>query len=105
MADHGNFAFGGVQRSYSFPRFWADRIPTSTAGAQCPNMKCEQVFLKNHPDSSGNIIIGGSEVLSTGQGFTLAPGDATGWIPINSLDLVYHKEADATTYLEYMIIF
>lgn len=100
----GNFAFSGGQRSYSFPRWWADRIPVSTSGAQCPDMKCEQVFLKNHPDSTGNIILGGSDIAATGQGITLAPGETVGWIPTNNLGNIWHKDADATTYLEYMIV-
>lgn len=101
--DPGNFAYGGVQRSYSYPEFWADRIPNSTAGAQCPDMKSEQVFLSNHPDSSGNIILRGGP-FSVGTGFTLGPGQVTGWIPVKNLNLIYHKDADATTYLEYMLI-
>lgn len=103
MADHGNFAFGGVQRSYSFQHFWADKIPNNTTGVACPNMPCEQVWLQNDPSSSGNITIGGSEVASTGQGIVLQPGQTTGWIPVNNLGLIWHRDAASST-LNYMII-
>jgi hypothetical protein len=101
----GNFAFGGIQRSYSFPHFWADAIPVSTGGAWCPDMPCEQVFLQNDPNSSGNITITGdlTALQTTGQGFVLEPGDVTGWIPIQNLGLICHKDA-ASSHLNYMII-
>lgn len=101
--DPGNFPFTGGQRSYSFPKFWADRIPNSTAGVQCPHMPCEQVYLRSHPDSTGNIILRGGP-FSVGTGYTVGKGEVVGWIPINNLNLIWHQEADATTYLEYMII-
>lgn len=102
----GNIGPGGVPRSYSFGHFWADYIPASTVGAWCPNMDCEQVFLQNDPDSSGNIIITGdlTALQATGQGFVLAPGDVTGWIPIKNLGLICHKDA-ASSHLNYMIIY
>lgn len=104
MVNHGSFAFGGAQRSYSFGFFHADKIPNSLAAAVCPDMKCEQVFLQNDPDSSGNITIGSYDELSTtGQGFVLKPGDVTGWIPLKNLSLISHKDAASST-LNYMII-
>lgn len=100
----GNLAAGGIQRSYSFPFFHADAIPESAVAVKCPDMKCEQVFLQNHPDSSGNIIIGDENTLAvTGNGFVLEPGDVTGWIPVNNLNLIWHLDAD-DSHLTYMII-
>ncbi|MFA7101117.1 MAG: hypothetical protein WC196_05105 [Bacilli bacterium] len=100
----GNFAFGGIQRSYSFPNFHADKIPYSAVAVQCPNMECEQVFLQNDPDSGGNIVVGSEGTLPvTGNGFVLEPGDVTGWIPVNNLGLIWHKDAADST-LNYMII-
>lgn len=101
--DTGNFAFGGIQRSYSFPHFHADKIPTSTSAVKCPSLKCEQVFLQNDPDSSGNITIGDARLADTGGGFVLVPGGVTGWIPVNNLDLIWHKDAAGST-LNYMMI-
>lgn len=99
----GNFAPGGVQRSYSFGFFHADAIPNATSAAACPDMRCEQVFLQNDPDSSGNILIGSDQLASDGQGFELAPGDVTGWIPVNNLSKIWHKDA-ADSNLNYMIV-
>jgi len=103
MADAGNFAYGGVQRSYSFPFFHADKIPNSLVAVVCPTMECEQIFLQNDPDSGGNITIGSAELAATGQGFVLEPGDVTGWIPIKNLNLIWHLDA-ASSNLNYMII-
>lgn len=103
MAKEGNFALGGVQRSYSFPRFHADAIPNSTSAVACPDMPCEQVFLQNDPDSEGNITIGSDRLAITGEGFVLEPGDVTGWIPIQNLNLIWHKDAASST-LNYMTV-
>jgi len=101
---HGDFAFGGVQRSYSFDFFHADMIPTSETAVACPDMPCEQVFLQNDPDSSGNITIGDEGTLAaTGNGFVLQPGEVTGWIPVNNLSKIWHKDA-ASSNLNYMIV-
>lgn len=102
--DPGNFSYGGIQRSYSFPFFHADQVPNSTDPVVCPNMKCEQVFLQNSPNSSGNITIGGPSLLTNGGlGLVLEPGDVTGWIPIKNLNLIWHLDA-ASSNLNYMII-
>lgn len=108
MTDQGNFAFGGQQRSYSFPRFHADRIPTTAAtdtAEQLPNMECEQVWLRNSVNSSGNIVVGVQNRLDGGLlgGITLEKGDILGWIPVNNLNLIWHIDA-ANSYLEYMLI-
>ena len=100
----GNSAYTGVQRSYSFPHFWADAIPASTAGAWCPNMPCEQVDIQNDPNSTGNIVLGGLESLqTTGQGWVLEPGQSTGWIPIQNLGLIAHLDA-ADSHLNYKMV-
>lgn len=101
----GNFALGGVQRSYSFPFFHADKIPNSVTAIGCPDMKCEQVMLQNDPGSTANITIGDEDTLSvTGNGFVLTPGDWSGWIPVQNLNLIWHKDGDAASTLNYMII-
>jgi hypothetical protein len=103
MTDFGSFAFGGVQRSYSFPFFHADKIPNSLTAVVSPNMECEQIFLQNDPDSGGNITIGDARLAETGNGFVLQPGEVTGWIPVNNLNLIWHLDAADST-LNYMII-
>lgn len=99
----GNLAYGGDQRSYSFDYFHGDMIPASTVAAKCPDMECEQVFLQNDPDSSGNIVIGSSRLAATGFGYVLEPGAVTGWIPVSNLNLIWHKDA-ASSHLNYMLI-
>lgn len=101
--DTGSFPFAGPQRSYSFGFFHADMIPNSLTAVKCPDMECEQVFLQNDPDSTGNVIIGSSRLADTGEGLVLEPGDVTGWIPANNLNLIWHKDAASST-LNYMII-
>jgi hypothetical protein len=90
-------------RSYSFENLWTDRIANTVVVTQCPALRAEQIRFKNHPDSSGNAWVG-SDNLTTDTGFPLAPGDDTGWIPINNLNKCWHVEEDATTYLQYMLV-
>lgn len=100
----GNFAFGGPQRSYSFPLFHGDRIPTSTTAIKCPDMPCEQVMIRNSVNSTGNVVVGGERLaVSSVAGITLEPGDFLGWVPVQNLNLIWHKDA-AGSYLEYVII-
>ena len=99
----GNLAYGGVQRSYSFPNFHADIIPFSAAAVKCANMACEQIWIQNDPDSTGDCIIGGARLAVDGFGIKLSPGDTTGWIPIQNLNMIYHKD-EASSHLNYMII-
>lgn len=103
MSKHGNLAYGGEQRSYSFPFCHSDMIPFSAVAVQCPNMECEQVWIQNDPDSSGDILIGSSRLAVTGKGIKLSPGDTTGWIPIQNLNLLWHKD-EASSTLNYMIV-
>jgi len=104
MGDHGNFAYGGVQRSYSFGFFHADMIPNELAAALCPNMACEQVMFQNNPDSDGDIVLGSlARLAATGTGFILQPGEWSGWIPVNNLNLIAHLDAADST-LNYMLI-
>lgn len=93
-------------RSYSFDQGWTARLPTSTTPAQCPNIgHTEQVRFKNHPLSTGNVFIGFSSASATTiEGYPLAPGEDTGWIPINALDKFWYVMEDATSYLNYMAV-
>lgn len=101
----GNYAFGGIQRSYSFPFFHADRIPVSLVAARCPNMPCEQVWIQNSSASAGDIIVGDYDtVAGTGNGIRLRPGDTMGWIPIQNLSLISYKCLVAASWLNYAIV-
>lgn len=103
MADHGNFGFGGNQRSYSFPFAGAGRIAVGTSAIRLPNIECEQVFFRNSLDSSDTIYIGGSNVSSV-EGMPFAIREFSPWIPINNLDLLYAIADAADCYLQYFII-
>lgn len=104
MNQQGNFAFGGLQRSASFGCFHADTIPNSQAAVNLPLVYCEMAFLQNDPDSTGNVVCGSDRLSSVGNGFVLEPGQSTGWIPVQRLDCIWHKEMDATTTLHYMVV-
>ena len=75
----------------SFPRFWGGQFPNNTVGVAGPAVPCEQVWLQNHPDSTGNIILGGKNLPALGEGVVLIPGATTGWIPVKNLNLIWHK--------------
>lgn len=98
------FGFGGVQRSYSFSCFHADIVPNSLSAVKLPNVPCELVSLQNDPDSTGNVIIGSERIGVVGTGLVLAPGQSTGWISVNNLNLIWHKDSDATSHLNYWAI-
>jgi hypothetical protein len=104
MNNNGSFGFGGQQRSYSFSCFHADIIPNSEIAAICPNFICEWVAFQNDPASTGNLTLGSDRIAAVGTGIELEPGKVTGWIPANNLNLVWHKEDDATTFLNYMLV-
>ena len=104
MSDQGSFSFGGQQRSFSFGCLHADRVPTSITGVRCPTVSCEWVMFQNDPASTGNLFVGGDRLPVVGSGVELEPGDSTGWIPISNLNQAFHKEADATTMLQYIMI-
>lgn len=98
----GNLAYGGDQRSYSFEFFHADIIPFSATAVQCPDMPCEQVWIQNDPDSSGDCLIGSDRLKITGLGYRLAPGNAI-VLPIKNVSLIYHKD-EASSHLNYAIV-
>lgn len=102
--NRGSFGFGGQQRSYSFACFHADQIPNSLLAVVCPSVSCELVNFKNSPDSSGNVIIGSHRLSIVSSGVVLEPGSVSGWIPASNLNLIWHKEDDATTYLQYSLV-
>jgi hypothetical protein len=100
----GNFAFTGEQRSVSYNCYHADVIPNSLTAVLCPTLSCEWVQFQNRPDSSGNITIGSERLSIIGKGRVLTPGNVSNWIPVKNLNLIWHKESDATTFLVYEVI-
>jgi hypothetical protein len=104
MISLGDFGFGGVQRSYSFNCLHADKIPNSTVAILCPTIESEWVMFQNDPNSSGDILVGSNRLSIVGNGILLQPGQFSGWLPANNLNLFFHKDSDATSYLNYMLI-
>lgn len=99
----GNFGFGGGQRSYSFNNFHADMIPASTVAVVCSNMACEWVNIQNDPSSSNTCQIGSQRLATDGFGMVLAVGAWSGWIPVNNLNKIWHKDG-ASSHLNYMMV-
>lgn len=99
-----HFFFGGVQGSYSFNCFHGDRIPNSVVAVICPTVCCHLAVLQNDPASSGNLTFGGVRLGVVGTGIVLEPGEFSGVLPIQNLNEVWHKESNATTYLNYYLI-
>ena len=104
MGKLGNFGYGGEQRSYSFSHFAAGYIAVGTAAGQGPNIPCEMVFLGADADNDGQVYIGGSDVSAV-TGYQLDAGDATGWISIQNLNLIWVRGSSASQRLSYMLVY
>jgi|SRR5690554_5499564 hypothetical protein len=95
--------YGVGNAAYSFGSFAAGQLVGSVTRKQGPPIECEMVFLRADPENSGTIWIGGADVTSA-VGYQLDAGDATGWIPIKQLDLIYYICENAADRLQYMIV-
>jgi hypothetical protein len=104
MTQLGNFGFGGDQRSYSFHVFHADMVPNSELAVPCPVLDCVLVVVQNSPTSSGNLLYGSDRLAAVGEGIELQPGEFSSQLLVKNLNQIWHKELDATTYLNYYII-
>ena len=98
------FFFGGDQASFSFDQFHADIVNNSLVAEACPAVDAEMVVLQNDPDSSGNLVFGDERLGIVGTGIELQPGKFSSLLPVQNLNLIWHKEDDATTYLRYYLI-
>lgn len=101
--DVGNFAFGGIQRSYSFGHLAGGRLAGSINRTQGPNIPCEMVWIKADPDNTGDIFVGGNDVSSV-VGVELSANDSLGWVPIKNLNLLYYVCTVAADSLQYIIV-
>ena len=99
----GNLAYGGVQRSYSFPFAAAHRLIGIIARQQMPDVPCEQVVFRAHPSNTGNVYIGGNDVSSV-QGIPLEPGDWSPWFPIQNLKILYYVCDNTASHLQYFTV-
>ncbi len=80
----------------------------SATALQLPDIECSIVMFKALIDNVGDVYIGGSGVTvadgttDTTSGYELSPGDATPWIPILNLNVLYRicdNAGDDLTYL------
>ena len=95
--------WGNVNGAYSFGSFATGLLAGSTSRRQAQPIPCEMAFIQADPDNTGKIWFGGPDV-SSNLGFQLDAGDATGWIPINNLNLIYYVCENASDRLLYMIV-
>ena len=98
------FSYTGIQRSLARGCFHADAVVNSVSAVPFPYMPCAAVLVQNDPESTGNALIGSNRLAIIGEGQILQPGEFSGWIPVKNLNLIWHKELDATTTLNYMIV-
>lgn len=80
----------------------------SATALQLPSIDCVLVRFKALASNAGNVYLGGAGVTvangttDTTSGIQIAPGDDTGWIPVNNLSLLYRicdNAGDDLTYL------
>lgn len=100
----GSFAYGGIQRSYSFPLAGIGRLPTRTTVGQMPSIACEQVCFYAHPDNTGNVYIGTSAAMGTVHAIVLEAGKWSPYFPIDNLDLLYYVCEDAASHVIYSLV-
>jgi hypothetical protein len=77
------------------------------AAAQCPDIEGQLLKFKAASDNAGSVYIGAAGVTvrdgatDVTTGLELAPGDDSGWIPVDGLTTFYYRGAvgDDLTYL------
>lgn len=94
-----NIPYGNVQ---------SGELQGSATALALPDIDCSMVMFKALIDNAGDVYIGGSGVTvadgttDTTSGYELSPGDATPWIPIHNLSVLYRicdNTGDDMTYL------
>jgi len=90
LTNVGSFAYGGIQQAYSFNRFDVTGLGVTTARLRGPDFQVSMVNIKASAANGATVMvyIGGSTV-DANNGWGLAPGESTGWIPISNLNLIY----------------
>lgn len=101
MGIQGSFAYGGIQKSYSFPHFAAGRLAGSINRVQGPDIPCENVLIKAPLANTGIVYVGGNDVSSV-VGYPLEAGNAV-LLPINNINLIYYVGTVAADSLRYIL--
>lgn len=82
----------------------------SASAVQMPNIKCQMVKFKALAGNTSNIYIGISGVTvastntNTTAGLQMAPGDDSGWILVNNLNVLYYICSNANDVLTYLVL-
>lgn len=82
----------------------------SATALQMPTLTCKYVRYKARVTNAGNVYIGGASVTKpdgttdTTTGFSLTPGDDTGWIPVTNTNLFYRICDNATDALTFIAL-
>jgi len=100
----GNLAFGGVQRSYSFPFAGIGRLGNVLVVTQMPSLPCEQVCFFADPENTDYVYIGTSGAMGVDHVITLEAGKWSPYFPVNNLDKFYYICADATSDIIYSLV-
>jgi hypothetical protein len=85
-------------------------IAGNASATQLPTIACRMVRFKAVGSNAGNVYLGASGVTKvdgttdTTTGFELAPGDDTGWIPIDNLNRLYRICDNAGDDLTYWVL-
>jgi hypothetical protein len=83
-------------------------VAGSATAAQFPSIACSMVMINAEQSNAGNVYIGGAGVTKpngttdTTTGLELAPGQSSGWLPIDNLNRLYRicdNAGDDVTYL------
>lgn len=91
-----------VIRNEQYSTIATGEVAGGTAAAQLPDVACKLARIRAVISNGGNVYLGGSAVTrpdgttDTTTGWELAPGDETGWVPMNNLNSLY-RICDNTT--------
>lgn len=99
----GNFAYGGGQRSYSFPHVFIGRLPNSLTPVQMPGIPSEQIAFFAHPDNTENVYLGTSAVMSPSENLPIEAGKWSAYMPVQNLDNFWYYCGDNASYIHYVV--
>jgi hypothetical protein len=75
-------------------------VATGTADAIAASTACGLVMLRSRKANTATVFIGSSASLTVSNGVGLEPGESTGWLPINNLNLIFAISGTAAQVLE-----
>lgn len=94
----------------AFSEVVTGEVAGSVTAAQLPDIDCEFVKIKAHANNAASVYIGPAGVtVANGTtdattGLELAPGDDSGWLPIDDLSKLYIIGTNATDDITYLAV-